>query len=485
MEYREKFDKSILESLKDKIERYLRTTNLTTVDFIRSNMDSVENLYAEDSDTRKMPNMESRGARADKPAEIMLHKKFVVVDENDKPIGIDNKVRQLIRSQLGHELLHSAARFDGHTGLMTTDNNRGLNEGFTQMFTEKIFGYVVSPNSDSYRDYKKFAKILDITLGEDISLESYFDHTDALEENCTELSGDGNFYKSVNKTLTSMYYLKRSNFKKDSYYTSLAGPIYDKKNDLVFQKLCAQIVVPKLKTMSTEEQKEYITQILENIKDDIVLSKGIEDTIANFGSMIPEQLQEEIKRIDKGLSALDHKKEFLDKLYTQDDYTQIVSISNDGKIHPKANERITINNETLQEKILSGLYFQERNFTLDDKKAFAERVANKCQNLDKSSTVNFTPKGKSPIEKKKTLSAMKFAAKQKGYLVLNSLAECEQVDSIELSAIKTPTEKEPLSFEDLKKVYEAYTIDYEEDVNKQWKMVVKKEIQMNEQIMWH
>lgn len=197
MKYREKFDKRILESLKDKIQNYLQSKGLKTVDFIRQNMDSVENLYVEASDTRKLPKMQSRGARPNKPAEIMINKIFIEVDENDKPVNIDKNLRKLIRSQLGHELLHAAARFDGYTGIINNKNNRGLNEGLTQMFTEKIFGYVVSQNSDGYKDYKKIAKILDITFGKDVTLDSYFNHTNALGEKCIELSGDNNFYRHL------------------------------------------------------------------------------------------------------------------------------------------------------------------------------------------------------------------------------------------------------------------------------------------------
>lgn len=400
MEYREKLDKSMLESLKDKIQNYLQSKGLKTVDFIRQNMDSVENLYVEASDTRKLPKMESRGARPDKPAEIMISKMFIEVDKNDKPVNIDKKLSKLIHSQLGHELLHAAARFDGYTGIINNKNNRGLNEGLTQMFTEKIFGYVVSPNSDGYKDYKKFAKILDITFGEDVTLDSYFNHSNALEEKCNELSGDDNFYKRVNDVLTSMYNIKKSNFKKDEYYESLMQPIYDRKNELVFQKLCAQIIVPKLRTMSQEDQKKYLSEILESVKDDSVIGKGLEDTVTNYGSMSQEQLQQEIKRIDRQLKNVEQRYEFTNQLYSESDYYKLVTISDDGKIHPKSNEKITINNETLQEKILSGLYFQDRNFTEEDKKKFVERVVNKCETLDKSNTVNFGAKG-NPIEKKR------------------------------------------------------------------------------------
>ena len=172
-------------------------------------------------------------------------------------------------TQLTHELIHSGARFDGHTGIRSTDQNRGLNEGMTQMFTEKIWGYTVSPNSDSnYKDYKKIAKILDATFGEDISIDAYFNHSSALESACNGLSQNNRFYSDINKYLTSTYYMNKSNPKvdtvpkddKDIYYDTIMQPIREKMLDLVYDKVCAEIVIPKLKTLSKGEQRKIFTR---------------------------------------------------------------------------------------------------------------------------------------------------------------------------------------------------------------------------------
>lgn len=115
--YRKQMDANVLEQLKDKIQKYLEKQGLDNADFIRQNMDEVSGLYVENSLEQGGPKMQSRGARANRLSEIMLDKGFVELDENDNPINIDQSVRRLVSSQLGHELLHSGARFDGYTGI--------------------------------------------------------------------------------------------------------------------------------------------------------------------------------------------------------------------------------------------------------------------------------------------------------------------------------------------------------------------------------
>ena len=254
--YRKEMDKNVLEQLKDKIQAYLKSKGLRTADFIRENMDKVAGLYVENSVENGKARMESRGEKTNRPSEIMIDKGFAILDENDNPINIDNSVKKLIMTQLTHELLHSGARFKDkpedekeHTGIMQTNKNRGLNEGMTQMFTEKIWGYTVSPNTDSkYKDYKKIAKILDATFGEDVSLDSYFNHSNALQEECNRLSQNDKFYSDINKYLTSTYYmnpkdaLKKEN--KDKYYGIIMKPIREKMMELLYEKVCTQIIVP-------------------------------------------------------------------------------------------------------------------------------------------------------------------------------------------------------------------------------------------------
>lgn len=180
--YRKQMDKKILEQLKDKIQIYLKNKGFQRVNFIIENLDKVAGLYVENLIETGGPRMVSRGKKKEKLDEIAIDKGFARLDENDNPIGIDDSVRKLIMTQLTHELIHSGSRFNGQTGIKSTNQHVALNEGMTQMFTEKIWGYILSPNADSkYKDYKKIAKIFDATFGEKISLDAYFNHTDALE----------------------------------------------------------------------------------------------------------------------------------------------------------------------------------------------------------------------------------------------------------------------------------------------------------------
>lgn len=136
--YRKQMDKKILEHLKDIIQTYLKSKGFKNANFIRENLDKVAGLYVENLTGRYGANMQSRGKTASRDDEIVIDKKFVRLDENGEPIEIDKNVEKLIMTQLTHELVHSGARFDGHTGINYIHQNTGLNEGMTQMFNIDI-----------------------------------------------------------------------------------------------------------------------------------------------------------------------------------------------------------------------------------------------------------------------------------------------------------------------------------------------------------
>lgn len=273
--YRKQMDKKILEQLKDKILIYLKNRGFQKCEFIRENLDKVAGLYVENMIERDGPRMQSRGVKQykvkengtykilKKPSEIVIDKGFVQLDESDNPVGIDKNVSRLIKTQLTHELIHSGSRFNGQTGIKKTNENTGLNEGMTQMFTEKIWGYILSPNSDStYKDYKKIAKILDATFGEQVSIDAYFNHSDALENACNSLSQDNKFYSDINKYLTSTYDMRKAVPKdsRDKYYQTIMQPKLEKMIDLVYDKVCAEIILPKLRALSKDEQRNIFTR---------------------------------------------------------------------------------------------------------------------------------------------------------------------------------------------------------------------------------
>ena len=476
--YRKEMDKSVLEQLKDRIQRYLESKGLKdTANFIRKNMDKVPALYVENSKEQGGPRMQSRGN-----GEIMLDKGFAVLDDNGNPISIDPSVKKLILSQLTHELLHSGARFDNQTGIldMRTDQNRGLNEGMTQMFTEKIWRYTVSPNADSkYKDYKKIAKILDATFGENVSLDAYFNHSNALEEACNGLSQNDRFYNDVNRYLTSTYYMNTTKDvkkeEKDKYYGSLMKPIRDKMTDLIYEKVCAEIVIPKLKSLSKEEQATYLHSILDSVKDDTIVLKKLSDTIIKYANMSDKELKEQINGIDKDLKHTEQKKQFIIDIYNARDLSSLVKISDDGKTITALTEpEFIIEDENLKEKIFSQLYFQEKGVPKDK---FDNKVSSFLNGIEQNNDFRFGKNTNTALDRKKVFSAMKVNAREKGYMVLNSLDECESGESISIEALRI--ENGEISFQDLKRIYQRFEMDYKD---KEWTQLYIKDRKSGKEI---
>ena len=476
-DYREKMDKQVLEHLKDIIQMYLNRKGFKNANFIRENLDKIHALYVENSIEKTGIRMASRGEMPGRPCEIMIDKSFAIFDENGKPIGIDNSVRKLILTQLTHELLHTAARFKNKDGTTTTGiqkNNhyRGLNEGMTQMFTEKIWGYIVSPNADyNYKDFKKIAKILDATFGENVSLDSYFNHSDTLEKRSNELSRNDRFYIELNEYLSSIYYMifyrgieksdkcvKKQD--RDVYLKKLINPIKDKMMNLLYEKISAEIIIPKLKMLSTNEQKQYLYSVLDSLKDDPFVLRNVSRIIVEQMRMNDDELQEHLKKIDNELKKAEIKKKFIIDLYNVQDVKEIVEISDDGKsIITKTKPRFYIENEDLREKIFAKLYFVKNE---DKKDKFNEKVERFFANIKNRNEFIFGKNSQCEIARKEVFSAMKVLAREKGYIVLNSLDECESGESIKIQTIEIK-ENEPVKFENLRTIFERFQMDYKDD----------------------
>ena len=475
--YREKMDKKVLEQLKDKIQMYLNRQGFKNTDFIRENMDKVVSLYVENSIEKGKSRMSSRGEKPGRPSEIMIDKSFATLDKHGKPIGIDKSVSKLIRTQLTHELIHSAARFKNEDGTITTGiqkNNhyRGLNEGMTQMFTEKIWGYTLSPNADSgYKDFKKIAKILDATFGEKVSLDSYFNHSDALEKSSNDLARNDKFYDDLNEHLSSVYYMNKDRgieegdkgVKKqdrDVYFIKLMNPIKDKMLNLLYEKVSAEIIIPKLKILSKDEKEQYLHNVLDSLKDEPFVLRNVSKIIVEQLRMDDNELQEHLKGIDNGLKKTEFQKKFIIDLYNGQDVEKLVEISNDGKsIKTKGKPSLNIKNEDLKEKIFAKSYFAKN---ADKKDRFNEKVERFCANIKDENEFKFGKKSQSEIDRKEVFSAMKVSAREKGYIVLNSLDECESGGSINIQTIEIK-KNELVKFEDLRTIFEKYEMDYKND----------------------
>lgn len=476
-DYREQMDKKVLEQLKDKIQIYLNRQGFKNADFIRENMNKVVALYVENSIEKGKSRMSSRGEKPGRPSEIMIDKSFAIVDEQGKPIGIDKSVSKLIRTQLTHELIHSAARFknqDGKetTGIQKNNHYRGLNEGMTQMFTEKIWGYTLSPNADSgYKDFKKMAKILDATFGEEVSIDSYFNHSDSLKKLSNDLAKNDKFYDELNEHLSSIYYMNKDRGindgdkgvrkqDRDIYFIKLMSPVKEKMLNLLYEKVSAEIIIPKLKKLSKDEKEQYLHNVLDSLKDEPFVLRNVSKVIVEQLKMDDNELQEHLKGIGNGLKKAEFQKKFIIDLYNEQDVEKLIEISDDGKnIKTKGKTSLNIKNEDLKEKIFAKLYFAKN---ADKKDKFNEKVERFCANIKDENEFKFGKNSQSEIDRKEVFSAMKVSAREKGYIVLNSLDECESGESISLQTIKIK-KNELVKFEDLRTIFEKFQMDYKDD----------------------
>ena len=227
---------------------------------------------------------------------ISIDKSFFDFDDNGYVLGFKKSKTKIIRSQLGHELLHAASGNREYSGLnkLSDDKKRGLNEGITQMYTEDVFGYVVSHFSDGYRDYKKIAKIIRLCVGDDPVKKSYFEHTNDLDIACANLSGDYAFFDELNQILTDLYYMKKIAKKASKAGKIELKKIYYERVKVSFASVIVNLVVPKLKSIkSADERRNFIKSIFLVIDDDINIVRMVRNLMINELSMSPEELERE------------------------------------------------------------------------------------------------------------------------------------------------------------------------------------------------
>lgn len=196
------------------------------------------------------------------------------------------------------------------------------------------------------------------------------------------------------------------------------------------------------------------------MKDETVIIRKLSDSIKEYANMDEKELQECINEIDKELDKEEKKKQFVVDVYNEKDCSELVNVSDDGRtITLFEDPSFEIQDESLKEKILSQLYFQERNVS---KTAFQDNSKKICDNIQQDNVINFSEKQKTQLDRKKIFAALKVSSRESGYKILNSLGECESGESIELKAIEIEKGKK-ISFQDLKSAYENFTIDYRDD----------------------
>lgn len=212
--------------------------------------------------------------------------------------------------------------------------------------------------------------------------------------------------------------------------------------------------------------------ILDSVKDEPTVLKRLSDTIIKYANMNDKELQKQIKGIDTDLEKTEQKKQFIIDVYNEKDCSELVIISDNGRtIKSFEDPTFVIEDENLKEKIFSQLYFQEKGCIKDK---FIDGVKDICNNIEEDNDLSFDQK--TPLDRKKIFSAMKVTARENGYMVLNSLEECESGENIPLRGVEV---KKEIHFQDLKEIYQKFEIDYKD---KNWTELYVKDRETGNEI---
>lgn len=491
-----KLNKDILEGLKAKIIRYFSNQGYTTskqIEIILERMNRIAALYVENRIEQGI------GKMGCVPDRISIDEMFVEF-ENDMPVGLEESLRKLTESQLGHELFHAASRTeskDESTGEIVRNagirrtiitenvdinkidkqeyleaifnclhninsnnkklNNRisfrlnvGLDEGITQMMAEKVWGYVVSPQSDHYRDNKKFAKILDCTLGERVLYNSYFFKTKELDEECNELAGDNSFYSTFNRILDN--YDMADTLSTQSSFNEHDKRIYidfinQMQPDLI-KYFTANIIIPKIKQLSANERKEYLKKVFDCIKDDNEFYTQLSSCIKQMYKMQPDELakvkQDSLTSMNKTMSIMNAFTKCIMSRELCDNLLLVYGNNIALKSNITAQTMILIPEDSLIEEELLATKFKQ------DSRKYTELVLQKHG-------IGFR-ESMSLIQKKSQFARVKVEARKQGYLILNSLSECENTNGLPIQIIRVPNDGKPIEYDDMKMISDRYSV---------------------------
>ena len=460
-------DKKILEPLKSQIKDswfVLFGTEMSKL--LIERMNNASKIYVEDLLEKYNSIMISKWDS------ISIDKIFINFDINNRPISLKKEYSKLIKIQLIHELLHNISRNQNQTGIITSTNNgRALNEGITQMYAEDIYGFVISKYTDAYKDYKKIAKILRLTLGNDCIYKSYFLHEDLLEKTCAKISGDDKFYYKFNSLLTAHLEISKRKVEIHKDKKKLLIDILDTKIELCYKKIILNIVLPHLKKLNIYEKKNYIKELINIFEDDFQRKIEFKKLLAYYYNFTKEQIKIENETLDKIDTSLINKNSFISLLNQEDDsIIKNIFISNEGEItYNKDGNIIKISSYNLCSEIY--------------KLMFRLKYKNKISKKDIIRIENIIKKGKGIVINADTIKdrriifeGIKGLLKERNIILLNNFYECDKSKIIDETSFINPEENDIISLNDLKKIYYKFNakISYDYKGNKVLEVIDRK-----------
>lgn len=455
--FRKKIDDAVLDGIRKRICDYLKQSGVSNVDVIsRCMIDNVKALYVENLlETRNF-----RMVHRKNPPEIAIDKSFCRFDNNNNFIGFDPNLSKLIESQLGHELLHAASARENprRSGIMTDGSERGLNEGFTQLITENIFGYVVSVNSDHYYFFKKYAKILEATFGKRFILESYLNDSKPLKERLDAIFPD--YYRSINSRLTHAYFGAKIGVNLDNYYETLS-------KDIILN-----VVIPEIKSKSPEDANKYLKNICLYFSDDYEFATKFIEMIETYLKMSNEQLSLESSKVTQRCYDMTVKLYLYEQCEKSADILSIINVTPDGRIiGTYENKQYYLTDEKAIEMIYDKIF--------KTKYASKESISQYEQRIIFSLTsgnyvINFSKKSNSDILYKRAVLALyKRVARENNFIILNNISDVDNNSSINLKVIKIDEKKSQFNFRDLSQYIEEY--DFRYTSNTSYEIISKKD----------
>lgn len=447
--FRQRIDDSVLNSIRDKIINYLRKSGVSNCDVIyKRMMDRVGGLYVENLIETQHCRMQHRG----KPSEIVVDVSFCSFDKNNRFIGFDSKLAKLIESQLGHELLHAASsEFTPsktnpyRSGLIVNGNERGLNEGFTQLITENIFGYVVSSNSDGYHFFKKIAKVLEATYGKRLFLESYFHDSKALSQKLEECAPE--YYRILNNRLTHAYFARGHVTNLESYY------------ELISRDVILNIVVPQIKKKSPSEANAYLKNICLYFSDDYEFATTFLDIVQKYLKLNANEFVQEKAAVNQKTS----EKSIWLHLYQQcnkaKDIFSVVTITPDGRTMAKYNNRFYMITDPKVLDMIYGKVFEAKYLDPNKIGEYEQKVLTDLSSINNQ--IRFNPRNKDNLMYKRAVLAFyKKVAAKNDYVILNEISEVEVGKNIDLRVMRLNNKKTQFNFKELEACLSKYDFNY-------------------------
>lgn len=440
-----KLDEKHLNPIKQKL---INKLGLTQEYINRMNL-GCEALYVENLKETRNALMISR------KNEIAIDQELVLFDNLGTIVGLKKEYMKLIESQLGHEIIHAISRSDGYVGINknSNDSNRGLNEGLTQMFTEDAFGYVVSRFTDAYGDYKKIAKIMRLCVGNEPVRSAFFDHTDKLKDSCNNLSNDINFYDDINRALRDLYYLRHTSKGKESSQLKIIKNIYYQRIKLCYENIILNLVIPKINKFKTEKEiKEFLKKLLETIKDDRETTIMVIDILKEKLKLNEKQLIEEKNKVQLFSKNAINKHYIFNLIITNNVSKSSFMVDNKGNITYKDKNEQFIQLEE-DEELYSYIYNYLAPTYFDS--SYDTRINKIIDRLSKDNELEDLPSKWNSKIRRIFLSRLKYIARERGIIILNSYSELDNATSIKFNFIN-----KDIQFEDLKKFVERYEVTH-------------------------